>query len=301
MGRTLAGSAHGLGRALPGGIWPWAFWSYALGATVVVASFLTRQAWKQAGADLAWSNALVWQTGVWASWTPVGLLLWALARRSWPPWKTALCAFLLCWVCAPLHALGAAALDVGFSASARIRGLPTMALARAPVDLLVYTALAAALFAQAERRRASREAGRADDLSRQLAASVEAPLVAPSLLVAVGARKIVAPLPEIERIMAAGNYATVVWGEREGLLRTTLDTLELALKDQGFARVHRSTLVNFAHAREVRRASGGALELVLASGTAVKIGRRYRGEVMRRLDSSALSSRSGEDFPTWVG
>jgi len=191
---------------------------------------------------------------------------------------------MLCWVCAPLHALLAGVIDAGFSAPASGIDLPSMAEARAPVDLLLYTALAAALFAQTQWSLAMREATRADGLLQRLNASAIAPPASPTLLVALGRRKVVVPLREIDRIAAAGNYATVVWRGREGMIRTTLDALAEALDSEGFARAHRGTIVNLASVQEVHKADDGRAELILANGDAVSVGRRFRGEVFRRLD-----------------
>ena len=231
--------------------------------------------------DLSWARALTWQAGVWAIWAPVGLLLWVVLLRPWRWPRIAVAVFALGWASVPAHAVWAAWLDLTFSGARA--GLDVTALERGPVDMLAFTALAAALFGQVQRRRAGIEARRADDLLRQLTAPPSEPAGPPTLLVAVGRRKLVAPLDQIERIEAAGNYAEVFWNGHEGLIRATLDDLTQALKAEGFVRAHRSLIVNLGHVREMRGGGDGRAELVMTSGTAVGVGRRYREDVIRRL------------------
>jgi DNA-binding LytR/AlgR family response regulator len=88
---------------------------------------------------------------------------------------------------------------------------------------------------------------------------------------------------DIEWVSSAGNYAVVHWRDQEGLLREPLQQLETRLAPAGFARAHRSTLINLAHVAELRPLSDGAWRATLDSGAELVISRSYRDAVLARL------------------
>ncbi|RZJ37450.1 MAG: LytTR family transcriptional regulator, partial [Brevundimonas sp.] len=61
------------------------------------------------------------------------------------------------------------------------------------------------------------------------------------------------------------------------------EALETRLADKGFARSHRSTLVNLARLRELRPLSDGAWRLTLDSGAELVVSRSYRDGFLARL------------------
>lgn len=103
------------------------------------------------------------------------------------------------------------------------------------------------------------------------------------LMVATGKRRAPVDLAEVEWLAAAGNYVSVHWSDRDGLLRETLTALEARLDRRVFARAHRSTIVNLARVRDAQPLSEGSWRLTMNSGAEVVISRTYRDDILRRL------------------
>lgn len=82
---------------------------------------------------------------------------------------------------------------------------------------------------------------------------------------------------------SASNYVVIHWRDREGLLREILQTLEARLTPHGFARGHRSTLVNLARVRALKPLSDGAWRITLDSVTELVVSRSYRDGLLARL------------------
>lgn len=59
--------------------------------------------------------------------------------------------------------------------------------------------------------------------------------------------------------------------------------IEQKLKSQGFARVHRSAIINLDRVREIEPFDTGDARAHLVTGAAVPISRRYRQELKERL------------------
>lgn len=93
----------------------------------------------------------------------------------------------------------------------------------------------------------------------------------------------IVPAGRVSWIEAVGDYACLHVGGRTHVLRATLTELEERLAPQGFARIHRSTIVNLGRILEIRTRSYGDRTIVLEDGTSLKMSRTYRGEVEERL------------------
>ena len=94
-------------------------------------------------------------------------------------------------------------------------------------------------------------------------------------------RFVLVPVEDIRWIAAAGNYAEI--HDRKGrvlLVRSTLSELEQRLDPAEFARIHRSTLVRLAEARELRPDAHGDYDLALDDGTVLAVGRAYRDRLL---------------------
>jgi two-component system LytT family response regulator len=97
------------------------------------------------------------------------------------------------------------------------------------------------------------------------------------LLVRIGSRAIVLPVPELEWIEADSYYARLHTGGRSYLLREPLQRLEQRLNPADFIRVHRSAIVNLNRVREIRYGGPGERVLVMATGEQVRVSRtRWR-------------------------
>jgi two-component system LytT family response regulator len=126
-----------------------------------------------------------------------------------------------------------------------------------------------------------------DEIERRLRALVEAtsamPTDAKHLIVRDGHRTVVLPLRDIQWIEAEDYYVRIHAGPRRPLVRRSLQSLAAELGPSGFARVHRSAIVNLDHVREIRPGSTGDHELVLASGAVIRLSRTLKEAVTARL------------------
>jgi two-component system, LytTR family, response regulator len=88
---------------------------------------------------------------------------------------------------------------------------------------------------------------------------------------------------DIDWIEAVDYYACIHVSEATHLLRRTLSDLERDLADSQFVRVHRSIIVNLARIRTLELQKEGEYEVVLKSGTRLRLSRRYRKRLRDRL------------------
>jgi len=127
-----------------------------------------------------------------------------------------------------------------------------------------------------------------DDIAHRLEALIAATSGArttPSrqLVVRDGHRTLVLPLAEIEWIKAEDYYARIHAGARRPLVRRSLHSLAAELEPAGFARVHRSAIVNLEHVREIRSGPTGDHEVVLRSGIVTRLSRALKDTFTARV------------------
>jgi DNA-binding LytR/AlgR family response regulator len=89
----------------------------------------------------------------------------------------------------------------------------------------------------------------------------------------------------IDRIEAEGDYVRIHVGDASHLLKETIASMQARLATAAFARVHRSSIVNLARVRSVRRRSPRGVVLILNGGAAVAVGPSFADEVMERLNA----------------
>jgi two-component system LytT family response regulator len=98
-----------------------------------------------------------------------------------------------------------------------------------------------------------------------------------------GGSTIVLPPAKVTWVEASGPYVVVHAEGREYLVRTSLTSLERRLAPRGFARVHRSAVVNLDHVREVQTISHGDAVAVLRDGARIKVSRSRREAFEERI------------------
>ena len=91
-----------------------------------------------------------------------------------------------------------------------------------------------------------------------------------------GGAAVFLPPADILFVEAAGNYIEFHTAARAHLVRGTLSAWEARLAERGFARVHRSRLVNRARIRALKPTPSGDVEITLDDGKTVLGSRRYR-------------------------
>lgn len=96
-------------------------------------------------------------------------------------------------------------------------------------------------------------------------------------------REFLVKVGDIDWIEASGNYVNLHVGERLYPLRETMAGIQQKLDGQGFARVHRSAIVNLDRVREIEPFDTGDARAHLLGGGVVPVSRRYRQELKERL------------------
>lgn len=265
--------------------WIALFSAYAWIVSTVCAAWYLRRMAGTRGEPLAVGTSLVWQGANYGLWFVFAGIVWLILRR----FGSGATAAVVCWatglVAVPLAALASTGIDLAFGLGARAEWLEG-AIERAPVAILLYTAVVCVGFAAAHRQKAVEARREARTLEAALAAvraTAESPAVPLRLMVSTGSRRAPVDVGDVEWFAAAGNYLVVHWDEREGLIRETLRALETRLDPSVFARSHRSTLVNLARVREVQPLSDGSWRLTLLSGAELIASRTYRDDILSRL------------------
>ena len=88
---------------------------------------------------------------------------------------------------------------------------------------------------------------------------------------------------DIESIEAAGHYLELHTGSATHLLRESLGALEPRLDPARFVRIHRSSIVNVDHVRELQPAVHGEFVVTLQSGRRLNCSRTYAETLTGRL------------------
>ena len=81
---------------------------------------------------------------------------------------------------------------------------------------------------------------------------------------------------EIDWIEAAGNYVSLHVGKEEHLMRETMHGMEKKLDPDKFIRIHRSTIVNIEHIKEIQPWFNGEYLIILHDDTRLTLSRKYR-------------------------
>jgi len=90
---------------------------------------------------------------------------------------------------------------------------------------------------------------------------------------------------EIDWIEAVGDYAALHIGDKNHLLRETLNALEIGLDPEKFVRIHRSAIVQASRICELRTLPNRELRIRLTSGAELKVSRTYRDRLDRWLSA----------------
>jgi two-component system, LytTR family, response regulator len=87
------------------------------------------------------------------------------------------------------------------------------------------------------------------------------------------------PVSDIRWISAEENYVRICTQTETHLLRETMAHLEEKLDPDMFLRVHRSSIVNLQHVKEVRTEADGEYAVVLVNGEKLTMSRGYRSRI----------------------
>src|SRR5581483_4514727 len=116
------------------------------------------------------------------------------------------------------------------------------------------------LHAALARARSCVEKGRQVELGRRLAAALQQVRQAAGderILVRSAGGVVFVRIAEIDWIAASGDYVTIHAGNKSWLMNETIAAMEQRLTPQGFARIHRSTIVNSNRIAELKSLDNG--------------------------------------------
>jgi len=125
---------------------------------------------------------------------------------------------------------------------------------------------------------------RLQDQIAQLVRATAAPAPAACLFVKREDRVIVLQPRDVDWIEAFGDYLRVHVGAETHLMRATISEMERRLKPEGFARIHRSRLVNVSRIKELRALSRGVSIVLLKNGAQLEASFPYLKAMQEQLD-----------------
>jgi len=86
---------------------------------------------------------------------------------------------------------------------------------------------------------------------------------------------------QIRWIESAGNYLRFNLQEESHLVRDTLTSFETRLDPEQFVRIHRSTIVNRLHVKELIPSESGEYTVITDNGKKLTLSRSYRDRFER--------------------
>lgn len=89
---------------------------------------------------------------------------------------------------------------------------------------------------------------------------------------------------DIDWVESSGNYVKLHVGNEAHLLRKTMSEMEHKLNGEKFARIHRSTIVNLDHIKELQPWFNGEYVVFLRNGTRLTASRGYRKRISEVLN-----------------
>jgi two-component system LytT family response regulator len=95
-----------------------------------------------------------------------------------------------------------------------------------------------------------------------------------------GGRIVFLPLDELHVVYAEQNYIRLATVDGTHMLRETMGSFEGRLDPRLFVRIHRSTIVNLRHVKEIRTdITPGEYSVVMLNGTKLPVSRGYRSRL----------------------
>jgi two-component system, LytTR family, response regulator len=108
------------------------------------------------------------------------------------------------------------------------------------------------------------------------------------IVVKCGNQWLLVPLSELEFIRAAANYVTLHVGQAAHDVRVTMAEMEQRLPAEGFLRIHRSYIVQWAALRALQPVGGGEFTALMRSGRELPVGASYVARIRDALGRISL-------------
>jgi DNA-binding LytR/AlgR family response regulator len=135
---------------------------------------------------------------------------------------------------------------------------------------------------------------RLQELTTQLEALREsrAAPAQPSLWVHQRGQMVRVAIEDLDWVAAEGEYVRLHVGQQSFLLRSSISAFGDKLADQGFIRIHRSTIVSQSRIAALKSNRGG-MRAVLDNGVTLAVGRKYR-PALRSLQLEGILNEPSE-------
>lgn len=88
-------------------------------------------------------------------------------------------------------------------------------------------------------------------------------------------------IADVDWVKAERDYVSLYVGNKSWLVRETISSIESRFANAGFARIHRSTLVNLDRVTELRPLDKGEYLVILNDGVELKLSRSFRAALPR--------------------
>ena len=90
-------------------------------------------------------------------------------------------------------------------------------------------------------------------------------------------------VPEVDSILADGNYVLIHVKGKVHRMRSTIHALEARLDPTQFVRVHKSAIINLDLVNEIQAWYGGDYIALMPDGRKVRVSRTYAGSLLQSV------------------
>ena len=95
---------------------------------------------------------------------------------------------------------------------------------------------------------------------------------------------------QISWVQAEKDYVRLHQGPESFLVRSTIQSMAEKLDPTLFMRVHRSTIVNLNHVKEMKPLNSGDYEILMDDERRLTLSRGYRNQLREMLRSEGISA-----------
>jgi len=110
------------------------------------------------------------------------------------------------------------------------------------------------------------------------------------LVVKTGKKTLLLQPEQISWVQAEKDYVRLHQGPESFLVRSTIQSMAEKLDPTLFMRVHRSTIVNLNHVKEMKPLNSGDYEILMDDERRLTLSRGYRNQLREMLRSEGISA-----------
>ena len=110
------------------------------------------------------------------------------------------------------------------------------------------------------------------------------------LVVKTGKKTLLLQPEQISWVQAEKDYVRLHQGPESFLVRSTIQSMAEKLDPTLFMRVHRSTIVNLNHVKEMKPLNSGDYEILMDDERRLTLSRAYRNQLRQMLRAEGISA-----------